>query len=95
MEELASLISRYGFPMIAACCLGYFVVYIWSWVTKEIKPVLGKNRKTLVNLIDRIRMLDNDMIRLNQKVTTIIQIRGKVIEEQHERAQERIDKDLR
>lgn len=82
MEQLASLIGKYGFPVIAACGMGYFVFYIWTWVTKEVKPVLSENKKTLLLLIDRIRLLDNDIIRLNQKVTTILQLRGKAIEKE-------------
>ena len=39
----------------------------------------------LIALIDRIRMLDNDLIRLNQKVNTVLHLRGKTIE--HERVE--------
>jgi hypothetical protein len=31
----------------------------------------------LIELIDQIRVLDNDMIRLSQKLTTILLMRGK------------------
>ena len=75
MGELAELINKYGFPIIAAGGLGYFVYYVWQWVTNEIKPVTGEASKTLVDLIDRIRMLDNDLIRLNQKVNVILSLR--------------------
>jgi len=37
-------------------------------------PTLGNAMKTLIALIDRIRMLDNDMIRLDQKINTIIEL---------------------
>ena len=77
MGELADLINKYGFPIIAAAGLGYFVYYVWQWVTNEIKPVTGEASKTLVDLIDRIRMLDNDLIRLNQKVNVILSLREK------------------
>ena len=77
MGELAELINKYGFPIIAAGGLGYFVYYVWQWVTNEIKPVTGEASKTLVDLIDRIRMLDNDLIRLNQKVNVILSLREK------------------
>ena len=30
---------------------------------------------TLIKLIDQIRMLDNDMIRLQQKVNTVLQMK--------------------
>lgn len=73
--DIADLISKYGFPIVAAVGLGYFVYYIWIWATKEVKPVLSEAQKTLVALIDRIRMLDNDLIRLNQKLNTVLQLK--------------------
>jgi hypothetical protein len=75
MGDLAELINKYGFPIIAAGGLGYFVYYVWQWVTNEIKPVTGEANKTLIELIDRVRMLDNDLIRLNQKVNVILSLR--------------------
>jgi hypothetical protein len=41
--ELAEAIKSFGFPIVAAFGLGYFVYYVWTWVTKEIKPVLSSN----------------------------------------------------
>ena len=70
--ELADANNQYGFPIIAAMGLGYFVYYVWKWVTTEVKPVLGEASTTLIALIDRIRMLDNDMIRLNTKLQMIL-----------------------
>ena len=75
--ELANAIKEFGFPIVAAFGLGYFVYYVWTWVTKEIKPVLGEANATLIALIDRIRMLDNDMIRLTQKLNMILEQKEK------------------
>tara|TARA_E500000318_G_C3469171_1_gene175798 strand:+ start:116 stop:394 length:279 start_codon:yes stop_codon:yes gene_type:complete len=75
--SLVEAINQYGFPIIAAVGLGYFVYYIWQWVTKEIKPVLGEANKTLIALIDRVRMLDNDLIRLNTKLKMIEEFQNK------------------
>lgn len=85
--DIAELINKYGFPIVAAAGMGYFIYYVWTWVTTEIKPVIGQANGTLIALIDRIRMLDNDLIRLNQKVETVMELRGKTIE------QERIEAD--
>ena len=74
-QELANAISQYGFPIIAAMGLGYFVYYVWQWVTKEVKPVLSEANTTLIKLVDRIRMLDNDIIRLKSKVNTVIELK--------------------
>lgn len=77
-NELVDAINQYGFPIIAAMGLGYFVYYVWQWVTKEIKPVVSEANTTLIALIDRIRMLDNDMIRLNTKLQMILEQQEKI-----------------
>jgi hypothetical protein len=60
--------------------MGYIIKYVWEWATKEVKPVISDANTVLIALIDRIRMLDNDLIRLNQKVNTVLHLRGKMIE---------------
>lgn len=77
---IADAVSKYGFPIIAAGGMGYLIHYIWTWVTKETKPVLSEANTVLIALIDRIRMLDNDLIRLNQKLNTVLQLRGQSID---------------
>lgn len=76
-SSIAQAIKDYGFPIVAAMGMGAMIYYIWTWVTKEIKPVLGEANKTLIGLIDRIRMLDNDMIRLTQKLNMILEQKEK------------------
>ena len=75
--EIAQLISKYGFPIVAAVGLGYFVYYVWTWATKEVKPVLSEANTVFIALIDRIRMLDNDLIRLTQKVNIVLMLKDK------------------
>ena len=80
MGGIAELINKYGFPIVAAGGMGYMIYYVWTWATKEIKPVTSEASTVLIALIDRIRMLDNDLIRLNQKINIVLQLRGKEIE---------------
>ena len=80
MGEIADLVNKYGFPIVMAVGMGYIINYVWNWATKEVKPVISDANTVLIALIDRIRMLDNDLIRLNQKVNTVLTIRGKMIE---------------
>jgi hypothetical protein len=75
--EIAAAISQYGFPIIAALGLGYFVYYIWTWATEVVDPVIADAQMTLIKLIDRVRMLDNDMIRLNTKLTMILELKAR------------------
>ncbi len=89
--QIIELINKYGFPIIAAFGLGYFVHYTWKWVTEEVKPVVSGTNKTLIHLIDRIRALDNDLIRLNEKVDTVLQLRGRSIDVERIRAEVKIN----
>jgi hypothetical protein len=91
MGDIADLISKYGFPIVAAVGLGAIIKYVWVWATKEIKPVVSDANTVLIALIDRIRMLDNDLIRLNQKVNTVLHLRGKTIEHERVEAEEAIN----
>ena len=78
--DVVELINKYGFPIVMAVGMGYIIKYVWEWATKEVKPVISDANTVLIALIDRIRMLDNDLIRLNQKVNTVLHLRGKIIE---------------
>ena len=73
--DVAELVNKYGFPIVAAGGMGYLIFYVWEWATKEIKPVLGEASGVLIALIDRVRMLDNDLIRLNQKINIVLMMR--------------------
>jgi len=75
MNIVVDIINQYGVPVVVAVGMAYFIFYIWKFVTLNILPNLSKASGTLVALIDRVRMLDNDMIRLDQKIHTIIEVR--------------------
>lgn len=75
MEDIAAAIKDYGFPIIAAMGMGYFIFFIWKWVTEEIDPLIGATMGTLIKLVDRVRMLDNDMIRMNMKLSMVLEHR--------------------
>ena len=42
---------------------------------EDIDPAIEELHMTLIRLIDQVRMLDNDMIRLQEKVNTALHIR--------------------
>jgi len=73
--DLVQLINKYGFPIVAAGGMGYLIFYVWKWATAEIKPVLSEANTVLIALIDRVRMLDNDLIRLNQKINIVLMLK--------------------
>ena len=69
--NVVELINYYGFPIVAVFFLAYFIYYLYNYIVNHIKPKLGAASATLIELIDRVRMLDNDLIRLRTKVKTL------------------------
>lgn len=75
VNVIAELVKQYGFPIVAAVGMGYFVWFIYKFVTDKLMPLIGETNVILIALIDRVRMLDNDLIRLNQKVSVVLQMK--------------------
>jgi len=79
MEEqlgtVATLIQDYGFPVVMVIGLAYYVYFVWNFVSENIEPEIEKMHFQLIKLIDQVRMLDQDMIRLQQKVDVILEMR--------------------
>jgi len=90
--NIGEIISTYGFPIIAAAAMGYFIFFIWKWVTETIDPVIGEAMGTLIRLVDRVRMLDNDLIRLNSKLSMVLEHRGALNPEQQAFLEEAVKK---
>jgi len=74
LDAVVQAVQDYGITTVMAVGMGYFIFFIWKYVTEEILPALEKATMTVIGLIDRIRMLDNDMIRMDQKINTIIEL---------------------
>ena len=73
--DIVDILNIYGFATLAAIGLGWFVYFIYIYITTQIKVKLGEMNGVLIGLIDRIRMLDNDLIRLRTKLNTILTLR--------------------
>ena len=73
--DIVDILNRYGFATMAAIGLGWFVYLIYIYITTQIKVKLGEMNGVLIGLIDRIRMLDNDLIRLRSKLNTVLTLR--------------------
>ena len=74
-SPIVEMLNQYGFATVAAIAMGYFIYFIYTFVTEKIIEKLDSQMTTLIALIDRIRMLDNDIIRLQQKLNTVIEMR--------------------
>ena len=68
-------LNQYGFATLAAIAMGWFIYFIYTFITQEVTSKLGEASKALIVLLDKIRRLDNDLIRIKTKLNTILTIR--------------------
>ena len=69
---LLEILNEYGFATMAAIAMGWFIWFIYTFITQEVTKKLGEASTALISLIDKIRRLDTDIIRLRTKLNTII-----------------------
>jgi uncharacterized membrane protein len=73
--SIIDILNQYGFATLAAIAMGYFIYFIYTFTTTQIKTKLSEMSGVLIGLIDRIRMLDNDLIRLRSKLNTVLELK--------------------
>ena len=71
---IIDILNQYGFATLAAIAMGWFIYFIYKFTTENLKKKLSEANKALIGLLDRIRMLDNDLIRLRSKLNTVLEI---------------------
>ena len=75
MMGIIEILNQYGFATLAAVGMGWFIYFIYTYITTQVKVKLNEMNSVLIGLIDRIRMLDNDLIRLRSKLNTVLTLR--------------------
>ena len=75
--DIVQLVQEFGFPIVMVVGLGYFVYFVWQTITNTIDPAVEKMKTTIIRLTDQLRLLDQDMIRLQVKVNTVLEMKEK------------------
>jgi len=70
--DVTALIQDFGFPVVMAVGMGYFIYFVYQTILTKINPAIAEMRTTIIRLIDQMRLLDQDMIRLQEKVNTAL-----------------------
>tara|TARA_Y100000015_G_scaffold27646_1_gene26804 strand:+ start:359 stop:622 length:264 start_codon:yes stop_codon:yes gene_type:complete len=73
--DIVELVQKFGFPTVMVIGLGYFVFFVWQTITKTIDPAVQEMKTTIIRLTDELRKLDQDMIRLREKVETVVRLK--------------------
>ncbi len=72
---ILEILNQYGFATLAAIAMGWFIWFIYTFITQEVTSKLGEANKALIMLLDKIRRLDNDLIRIKSKLNTVLTLR--------------------
>ena len=73
--EIGQLITDFGFPIVMAVGMGYFVYFVYQTILTKVDPAVEDMKITIIRLIDQLRLLDQDMIRLQEKVNTVLEMK--------------------
>jgi len=74
--EIGTIIAEYGFPVVMSIGMAYFIYYIWNFINDELDPKIGEMHIALIRVIDKTRMLDQDMIRLKSKIEVVMRYKN-------------------
>ncbi len=80
--DVVTAIKDFGFPIVAALGMLYVIYFVWKTITQQVESKLDDAHIVIIGLIDRVRMLDNDIIRLQQKLDTAIEMGRKQKEDE-------------
>ena len=80
--DIVQLVSDFGFPVVMVVGLGYFVYFVWQTITNKIDPAVESMKTTIIRLTDQLRLLDQDLIRLQEKVNSALELKEKEENEQ-------------
>ena len=83
--DIVEIVEKFGFPTVMVVGLGYFVYFVWQTITNVIDPAVEDMKTTIIRLTDQLRLLDQDMIRLQEKVNTVLELREQNGEETQKR----------
>ena len=75
MEEVTNAIQTFGFPVVMAVGMGYFVYFVYQTILNDVDPAIQEMKTTIIRLIDQLRLLDQDMIRLQEEVNTVLEMK--------------------
>lgn len=74
MNEVIEAIETIGIPAAGAVGLGYLVWTLFKSLIADIHKKLDAQHSMVVALIDRIRQMDNDMIRIDTMVRAALKL---------------------
>jgi len=74
LNEILQAIETIGIPAAGAVGLGYLVWTLFKSLIADIHKKLDTQHSMIVALIDRIRQMDNDMIRIDTMVRAALKL---------------------
>jgi hypothetical protein len=69
-EQTADLIEKLGVPVVGLLLIGWGFWKIVKWLQDSLTGKIGYQTEILVQLIDRIRVLQTDILKLDTMVRT-------------------------
>ena len=73
-RDFMTVLETVGIPAAFACAAGWMVYKLFNALISDVHKKLDTQHGMIVALIDRVRQMDNDMIRIDSMVRTAMGI---------------------
>jgi hypothetical protein len=90
LDQTADLIEKLGVPIVGLLLIGWGFWKIVKWLQDSLTGKIGYQTDILIQLIDRIRVLQTDILKLDTMIRTRFGL--EVDEQRIERADEPVKK---
>jgi archaellum biogenesis ATPase FlaH len=75
MDQFFKLVSDVGFPIAAACAMGYFIFLTIKFILAGVMSAVNNMKGIIMALDNRVKTMNHDVIRIDTLVSNVMGVK--------------------
>jgi len=75
LNSIFKLISDVGFPIAAACAMGYFIFLTIKFILASVMSAVNSMKGIIIALDNRVKTMNHDVIRIDTLVSNVMGVK--------------------
>jgi archaellum biogenesis ATPase FlaH len=75
MDQFFKLVSDVGFPIAAACAMGYFIFLTIKFILASVMSAVNSMKGIIIALDNRVKTMNHDVIRIDTLVSNALGVK--------------------
>jgi len=75
MDQFFKLVSDVGFPIAAACAMGYFIFLTIKFILASVMSAVNSMKGIIIALDNRVKTMNHDVIRIDTLVSNVMGVK--------------------